>query len=221
MNGTGLALFDFDNDGDLDVFVVNAASLDDFTSGPGCRLYSNVSETDIAFNDVTEDAGIHVFKWATGVAVGDVNGDGFDDLYITCHGPNVLLINNGGSSFIDKTEVAHVGDDGWGTSARFGDLDGDGDLDLYVCNYLEFDPSNPPPQAVYKGEKVLGGPHGMAPQSDVVYENLGDGTFQDATSQWGFSQDPSFSLNAAILDFTGNIIFMNFIIWTFAIDVWF
>jgi len=115
-----------------------------------------------------------------------------------------LLINNEGTSFTDNTQSAQVGDAGWGTSARFGDLDGDGDLDLYVCNYLEFDPNNPPPQSLYKGEKVMGGPHGMTPQSDVVFENLGDGTFQDTTSRWGFNQIPSYSLNAAILDFTGD-----------------
>jgi len=205
VNGTGLALFDYDRDGDLDLFVVNAASLDNFASGPGCRLYENQSdELSIVFIDVTERAQISVFRWANGVAVGDANGDGYDDLYITCHGPNILLLNNGDGTFSDATVFAGVGDDRWGTSATFGDLDGDGDLDLYVCNYLAFDPSFPPARARYKGQSVLGGPHGMEPQADIVYENNGDGTFTDVTKKWGFNTSPAFSLNVAILDFTGD-----------------
>jgi hypothetical protein len=205
VNGTGLALFDFDNDNDLDLFVVNAASLDDFTSGPGCRLYENNSSTNgIVFSDVTDHAEIQISTWANGVAIGDVDGDGNEDIYVTCHGPNILLMNNGDGTFRDTTGSARVGDQGWGTSAAFGDLDGDGDLDLYVCNYLVFDPTSPPARARYKGQSVLGGPHGMIPQADVVYENLGDGTFQNVTIPWGFTTTPSFALNVAILDFTGD-----------------
>ncbi len=197
VNGTGLALLDFDNDDDLDLFVINA-------SNEPCRLYENRSDDSIVFQDVTEKLGIDIQKWAMGVTVGDVNGDGFDDLYITCHGPNILLLNDNGKGFTDITRRAGVGDTRWGTSARFGDLDGDGDLDLFVCNYLEFDHDNPPPKAQYKGEDVLGGPHGLAPQRDVVYENLGGGKFANVTEQWGFGAEPSFTLNAAIVDFTGD-----------------
>jgi len=197
VNGTGLALFDFDNDSDLDLFVVNA-------SDAPCRLYENVSDGSIVFVDVTERMQINIQRWANGVAVGDINGDGFDDLYVTCHGANALLLNLGGESFVEVAEKAGVADAGWGTSARFGDLDGDGDLDLYVCNYLEFDFAKPPEMAKYKGQDVLGGPHGMTPEKDVVYENVGDGTFQEVTKEWGFGSEPSFALNAAILDFTGD-----------------
>jgi hypothetical protein len=205
VNGTGLGLFDYDNDGDLDLFVVNAASLDDFSSGVGCTLYENQShDTTIAFLNVTEQAGINVFRWANGVAIGDVNDDGFEDIYITCFGPNVLLTNNGDGTFEDSTDVAGVGDERWGTSAAFGDLDQDGDLDLYVCNYLEFDVHNPPPRAEYKGVQVLGGPHGMTPEMDVVYMNHGDGTFQDVTEAWQLNATAAFSLNVVILDVNGD-----------------
>ena len=197
VNGTGLALIDFDNDNDLDLFIANA-------SGEPCRLYENVGDGTIAYKDVSEQVGIGLNQWATGVTVGDANGDGFDDLYITCHGQNVMLFNIEGNSFVDVTEAAGVADAGWGTSSRFGDLDGDGDLDLYVCNYLEFDRDRPPPKAKYKGQDVLGGPHGMTPQQDVVYENVGNGTFANVTEEWGFIQTPAFSLNATILDFNGD-----------------
>ncbi len=197
VNGTGLGLLDYDNDGDLDLFVVNA-------SDHPCRLYENVSDGSIAFQDVTEEKGIDIKRMANGVAIGDVNGDGFGDLYITCFGSNVLLMNNEGNSFSDVTDKAGVGDDRWGTSAAFGDLDQDGDLDLYVCNYLTFDQHNPPPRAKYKGVSVLGGPHGMTPEEDVVYENLGDGSFRDATEDWRLNAPPAFSLNVVILDTNGD-----------------
>jgi len=185
--------------------VVNAGSLDNFSSGVGCTLYENQShDTTIAFLDVTEQAGINVFRWANGVAIGDVNDDGFEDIYITCFGPNVLLMNNGDGTFEDSTDEAGVGDERWGTSAAFGDLDQDGDLDLYVCNYLAFDVHNPPPRAKYKGVQVLGGPHGMTPEMDVVYMNHGDGTFQDVTEAWQLNATAAFSLNVVILDVNGD-----------------
>ncbi len=201
VNGCGVALLDYDNDGDLDFFLTSSGTIEEDSSSSGCRLYENVSsESGIKFVDVTEESGISIDTHAMGVAIGDINGDTFDDIYVTCFGPNRLLVNNGDGAFVEQGESANVHDDGWGTSAAFGDLDVDGDLDLYVCNYLEFDVDNVPRRAKYKGVDVLGGPHGLTPQQDIVYENNGDGTFENATEKWGFDSTPAFGLNVAILD---------------------
>jgi hypothetical protein len=206
VNGGGLALIDYDRDGDLDLFVANGATMDDPENGPGCRLFENLG--DMRFQDVTAAAGIDVRRWAMGAAVGDYDGDGFDDLYVTCFGPNVLLHNTGDRDqpgFEDVTEAAHVADPGWGTSCAFGDVDRDGDLDLYVVNYIDFDISDPPPPSHYKGVEVLAGPHGLIAQHDVLYENAGDGTFRDITASAGCRPpEPGYGLGVAILDLNGD-----------------
>ncbi|MHC4992192.1 MAG: CRTAC1 family protein, partial [Planctomycetota bacterium] len=219
VNGGGVGLIDFDDDGDLDVFVANGATLADPEAGPGSRLFENLGA--LTFRDVTEDVGIDLRRWAMGVAVGDADGDGRDDLYVTCYGPNVLFRNTGRRSFEDVTATAGVGDDRWGSSAAFGDLDGDGDLDLYVVNYLEFDHRNPPGRDRYKGVRVMGGPHGLTPSSDVLYENTGGGEFREVTAEAGvLPADPAFGLNLAIIDmdddgrqdiFVGNDSMANFL----------
>ncbi len=182
VNGGGLGLIDYDRDGDLDLFIANGATLADPERGPGSRLYENLGG--MRFADVTTAAGIDLARWAMGVSVGDFDGDGWDDLYVTCYGPNVLLRNTEGR-FTDVTGEAGVGDPSWGTTAAFGDLDRDGDLDLYVVNYLEFDAADPPPSSRFKGEPVMAGPHGLVGQQDVLYENIGDGTFRDVTTEAG------------------------------------
>ena len=198
VNGGGLALIDFDRDGDLDLFVANGATMALPEQGPGSRLYENLGA--MHFADVTSQAGIDLHRWAMGVAVGDYDGDGWDDLYVTCYGPNVLLRNAGGR-FVDVTAQAGVGDPRWGTTAAFGDLDRDGDLDLYVVNYLDFDVADPPPRSRFKGVRVMGGPHGLTAQHDVLYENLGDGTFRDVTEAAGCRPtNAGYGLSVVILD---------------------
>lgn len=200
VNGGGLGLIDFDNDGDLDLFVANGATLSDPENGPGARLYENLGG--LRFKDVTSAAGIHLSRWAMGVAVGDYDGDGRDDLYVTCYGPNVLLRNEGEGRFADVTKRAGVGDPRWGTSCAFGDIDNDGDLDLYVVNYLQFDAANPPGRSHFKGIEVMAGPHGLPAQHDILYENLGDGTFRDITAAANcLPAQPGYGLGVIIIDF--------------------
>ena len=202
VNGGGLALLDFDRDGDLDVFVANGATLDDPEAGPGSRLYENISTPGrLRFTDVTEAHGISLKRWAMGATAADYDGDGHVDLFVTCYGPNVLLRNTGTGTFEDVTQQAGLLGDEWSTSAAFGDLDADGDLDLYVVNYLEFDHRTPPAPSRYKGQPVMGGPHGLEPTPDVLYENLGDGTFRNATASCGVAEvPPAFGLNLVLLD---------------------
>jgi hypothetical protein len=203
VNGGGVALFDYDNDGDLDIFFANGATMEDTEQGPGSRLYANDGRG--RFEDVTEQVGIRLKRWAMGVAVGDYDADGDDDLYVTCYGANVLLRNDAvgeGRRFVDVTEQAGVGDTRWGSSAAFGDVDGDGDLDLYVVNYVRFDVAKPPPRKMFKGAPIFGGPAGMRAEEDALYSNDGDGTFTNVTHAWGcMPSRPAYGLGVVIQDF--------------------
>ena len=204
VKGGGLALIDFDNDGDLDVFVPNGATLTDPEHGPGARMFRN--DGAMHFTDVTASSAIKHNRWSFGVTVGDVDADGFDDIFIACFGPDVLLRNKGNGTFEDITARSGIHDDRWGTSAAFADLDLDGDLDLFVCNYIDFDRTNPRPPATFKGISVISGPKGYPAAHDAIYENKGDGTFIDRSEDSGIATiaQAGFGLNLAILDFTGD-----------------
>ncbi len=204
VKGGGVALIDFDGDGDWDLFFPNGATLGSPTIGPGARLYENLG--DMRWRDVTPQSGIDHRAWSFGAAVGDYDGDGRDDIFITCFGQNRLWRNLGDGRFTDATLSAGLGGEtGWSTSAAFADLDGDGDLDLYVTRYVEYDPKRPVQPANLRGLQVINGPRGIPPLSDLLLENLGNGTFADRSESSGIrAPGASYGLNAAVLDLTGD-----------------
>jgi hypothetical protein len=206
--GAGVALFDYDNDGRLDIFLVNGAPLQDPTpkgtipkkSGPAYwnRLYHQ--KPDGTFEDVTEKAGLQGAGYGMGVAVGDYDNDGFEDLYVTAYGGNKLYHNNGNGTFTDVTDKAGVQGSGWSSSAAWVDLDNDGKLDLVVLRYLEWDFDD-----IWCGEhkenaRAYCHPDVFKPVSPLVYHNNGDGTFTEVASQLGLAK-PAKALGVAIADY--------------------
>ena len=206
----GVALFDYDNDGYLDIFLVNSLTVDLLKSNKRTRsaLYHN--NGDGTFTDVTDKAGVADIGWGMGVAVGDYNNDGFDDLYVTCLGPNHLLKNNGNGTFTDVTSKAGVGDPRWSTGAAFLDYDNDGKLDLFVTNYVGFDVNHLPafgegPTCQFKGVPVQCGPRGLPGAGDTLYHNNGDGTFTDVSKKAGVDDSIGYyGLDVVASDFDGD-----------------
>jgi hypothetical protein len=186
--GGGVGFLDYDNDGWIDLFLVQGSRLDlvNTKNNQSSRLYRN--QRDGTFKDVTESAGLEYKFWGMGIGAGDYNSDGNVDLYVTQLGPNVLYRNNGDGTFTDVTEKAGVGDPRWSTSAAFGDFDRDGDLDLYVANYIDAAIDKLPPKSdhcTYLGIAVMCGPRGLQGSSDSFYRNNGDGTFTDISESSG------------------------------------
>ncbi|MGH9460402.1 MAG: FG-GAP repeat domain-containing protein, partial [Vicinamibacteria bacterium] len=225
--GSGVALLDYDGDEDLDIYLVNASTLERMANGePGepNRLFRN--EGGWKFSDVTEQAGVGDRGFGQGVAAGDVDNDGDVDIYVTNYGPNVLYRNNGDGTFSETR--AGVEDSRWSTSAAFGDIDSDGFLDLYVCNYLDFDRefldrAIPRRFCEWKGLQVQCGPQGFGFVSGVLYHNSGDGTFEDWTEKAGVANRQTYQLGVVFSDLdmdgdqdlyvatdtTGNLLFDN------------
>ena len=190
----GLALIDYDNDGYQDIYFVNSLTVDLVKSRTKTKSVLYRNNGDGTFTDVTDKAGVGDIGWGMGAAVGDYNNDGFDDLYVTCYGPNHLLKNNGNGTFTDLTQTAGVDDKRWSAGAAFVDYDNDGKLDLFVSNYVAFDFSHPPDfgkgrLCQYKGIPVQCGPRGLPGDGDSLFHNNGDGTFEDVTKKAGVS-DP-------------------------------
>jgi len=203
--GGGAAFFDYDGDGYLDIYLVNGGRKDGAVVDTlRNALYRNEGEG--TFVDVTQEAGVGDTGWGMGCVVGDYDGDGDVDLYVTNFGANVLYRNEGEGTFVDVTREAGVGLAGWSTGAAFGDVDGDGDLDLYVAQYLDFSPRVAPPRGgMWKGILVFAGPVGLAGAADVLYRNEGDGTFVDVTREAGVvAYKALYGLGVVIGDFDGD-----------------
>ena len=206
--GAGVALFDYDNDGRLDVFLVNGAPLSDPTpkgaipqkSGPPYwnRLYHQ--KRDGTFEDVTEKAGLQGTGYGMGVAVGDYDNDGFEDLYVTAYGGNKLYHNNGDGSFTDVTEKAGVGGSGWSTSAAWVDLDNDGLLDLVVLRYVQWDFDDIWCGEHREGYRAYCHPDVFQPIAPLVYHQDDNGHFTEVSSKVGISK-PGKGLGIALADY--------------------
>lgn len=182
--GAGVALFDCDGDGDLDVFLVQSQT-------PGHRLYRNDLHVTsdgtrtMRFVDVSERAGLVPRGYGMGVATGDYDGDGLVDLYVTAVGSNTLYRNRGDGTFEDMTARAGVDDERWSTSAAFVDIDGDGHLDLFVTNYIDFSPSISKPCFESAGARDYCLPTRYRAVPDRLFRNRGNGTFADISEQAG------------------------------------
>jgi hypothetical protein len=194
--GGGAAFFDFDNDGRLDIYLVNSFTVAGALANqprPRAALYRNPGNG--KFEEVAEKAGVADPGWAVGVSVGDYDNDGFDDLYVTCFGPNKLYRNLGNGKFADVTQKAGVGDARFSTGAAWGDYDRDGRLDLFVANYVDFNLAQLPEfgkgkLCLYRGIPVQCGPRGLPGAGDALYRNNGDGTFTEV-SQKAKVDDPN------------------------------
>ncbi len=205
--GSGAALVDHDNDGDLDIYFVQGGSLESDDAGEN-RLYENRGRPSPGalapqFADVTARAGVGDRGYGMGVATGDYDSDGFLDLYVTNFGRNALYRNRGDGTFEEVGGAAGVDDDRWGTSAAFFDFDRDGHLDLFVVNYVEFSVSDNP-VCRPTGERDYCHPDNFDAQVDILYRNRGDGTFADVTAAAGISEAYGSGLGVATVDFDGD-----------------
>ncbi len=207
--GSGAGFADIDNDGDIDLYIVNipgpfkqnSVPLDTPTAN---ALYRN--NGDGTFTDITKTAGVGHRGYGMGCVFADYDGDGNIDLYVTNYGANVLYRNNGDGIFRDVTETAGVSCDLWSTGAAFADVDGDSDLDLYVCNYVTYDLEKleeMKEESLQSGKPVPSAlnPHVFEPQDNVFYRNNGDGTFTDITTEVGIAAPGGRSMQAIFSDF--------------------
>ncbi|MEP7341149.1 MAG: CRTAC1 family protein [Acidobacteriota bacterium] len=214
-NGCGVAFYDYDNDGWLDVLTLNGTTLEQYRDGqkaaagnlPTTRLYKN--NRNGTFTEVTAKAGFTKTGFASGLCIGDFDGDGFDDLFVTYWGANVLYHNNGNGTFTDVTKKAKLDFEGirWGSGSSFIDYDRDGDLDLFVSNYLTFDLNNASEpgkgaNCAWKGIPVNCGPKGLPFARNWLYRNNGDGTFTDISEASGISKVTGrYPMSVAAADF--------------------
>jgi hypothetical protein len=209
--GGGVALLDYDNDGWLDIYLVNGSTVsaqDGKESPPQAALFHN--NHDGTFTNVAVQAGVTNGRWGYGVVVADFDNDGWPDIYVTNYGKNRLYHNNHDGTFTDVAEKAGVALGTWSTGATFGDYDGDGNLDLFVAGYLQYDLHNPPlpgskaansSSCQFRGSPVMCGPRGLPGEHDHLFHNSGNGTFTDVSQKLGVSDpDGYYGLGALFVD---------------------
>ena len=211
--GSGTALFDYDNDGDLDVFLVQGGSLEAAavtTPHPAGRLFRNDLKRGpdgtslLRFTDVTDRAGIVWLSYGMGAAVADYDNDGDLDLFVTAFGPDALFRNNGDGTFTDVTGQAGVSDPVWSTSAAFLDYDRDGDLDLFVANYLDFTIADNKRCFDAVGARDYCSPRSYRPVPDRLYRNEGNGRFSDVTQSSGVIKADGAGLGVSTGDYNSD-----------------
>jgi hypothetical protein len=214
-NGSGVALLDYNNDGWLDIYLVNGSTLDALDgkeAAPKAALFRN--NHDGTFTDVAEKAGVTNDRWGYGVSVADYDNDGWPDIFVGNFGKNRLYHNNHDGTFTDVAEKAGVALGNWSSGSAWGDVDGDGRLDLYVAGYVHFDPNNLPvsgtksvgyTRCLYRGFEVNCGPRGLPGEPDHLFHNNGDGTFTDVTVKAGVEdKERYFGLTAMMVSINGN-----------------
>ena len=207
--GGGIAWIDYNSDGYPDLFLVNGSTFEHWKRGdsPRSRLYRNNGNG--TFADVSAASGLDHTGWGMGVCVGDYNNDGYDDLYVTYYGGNVLYRNNGNGTFTNVTDQAGVRGHGWGMGGAFGDYDNDGHLDLYVANYVDVDierlgEPGSAPNCTYRGIATFCGPRGLPGGRDILFHNNGDGTFADVTERAGIDPERYSGLGVVMGDYDGD-----------------
>jgi hypothetical protein len=204
--GGGVCLLDYDQDGRLDIYLVNGSTLEDLQRGVKHDSSLYRANGDGTYADVTKAAGVGGPGWGMGCTVGDYDNDGWPDLYVLGLAGNVLYRNDHDGRFADRTQSAGLAGGRWSTSAAFLDYDRDGDLDLYVANNIRVDvqrssPSLPGPDCNYRGARVMCGPRGLPGAPDTLYRNEGDGTYREVTAAAGVQEaHPAYGLGVAVGD---------------------
>ncbi|HEY1424214.1 MAG TPA: CRTAC1 family protein [Candidatus Acidoferrum sp.] len=200
--GSGVALLDYDNDGWMDIYLLNGSTIGALKgkeAAPRAMLLHN--NHDGTFTDVTEKAGVANERWGFGVAIGDYDNDGWPDIYVSNYGKNRLYHNNHDGTFTDVAEKAGVALGGWSAGPTWGDYDHDGLLDLFVPGYVKYDPDHPPGSGAgtvaasfcqFRGINVMCGPRGLVGERDHLFHNNGDGTFTDVSEKTGVSDPKAF-----------------------------
>ena len=193
--GSGVGLIDYDNDGWLDIYMVNGSTYEaQLGKGPAPHAALFHNNHDGTFTDVSAKAGVQNDRWGFGVAIADYDNDGWPDIYVSNYGKNRLFHNNHDGTFTDVAEKAGVALGNWSTGATWGDYDGDGKLDLFVPGYVHYDIQEPPAQGSksvsyqfcqFRGVKVMCGPRGLKGEGDHLFKNNGDGTFTDVSVATG------------------------------------